>query len=143
MPQNKPTCISLRLLVPLHDIGTRRCFIAAHVCRSGSHDFLRAAARSCSSLAAFSTRDRAGTRVATVDAVLTMYFPDERCCDGSGADGGPRGPFDTAAPLVPFLSDALSGSQSCGGFLHPAAALLQRVLHPRAHDSLDLIQRAL
>jgi len=76
-------------------------------------------------------------------AVLTMRFPDERCCDRSGADGGPRGPFDTVAPPVSSFPDAFSGSQSCGGFLHPAAALLQRVLQPRTHDDLDLLQRAL
>jgi hypothetical protein len=76
-------------------------------------------------------RDAAGTSIATWIAVLTMYFPDERCCDRTGADGGPRGPFDTAAPLVRFFPDGLSGSQSCGGFLHPAAALLYRVLQQR------------
>jgi hypothetical protein len=69
-----------------------------------------------------------------------MNFPDERC-DRSGADGGPRGPFDTAAPPISIFPDALSGSQSCGGFLHPAAALLQRVLQPRAH--IDPLQLAL
>lgn len=72
-----------------------------------------------------------------------MCFPDERCCDRSGADGGPRGPFDTVAPPVSIFPDALAGSQSCGGFLHPAAALLQRVLQPRAYDNIDLFQRAI
>lgn len=108
-----------------------------------SGDFLRETACRCSSLAAVSTLARAGTEVATYDAVLTMRFPDERCCDRSGADGGPRGPFDTVAPPVSMFPDALSGSQSCGGFLHPAAALLQRVLQPRADDNIDLFQRAL
>jgi len=68
-----------------------------------------------------------------------MHFPDERCCDRSGADGAPHGAFDTVAPATSTFPDALAGSKSCGGFLHPAAALLQRVLQQRANvDSFQL-----
>jgi hypothetical protein len=71
-----------------------------------------------------------------------MYFPDDRCCDRSGADGGAFGPIDStrderfdAEALPPLFPEGLSGSQPCGGFLHPAAALLQRVLRYRGHEA--------
>jgi hypothetical protein len=72
-----------------------------------------------------------------------MYFPDDRCCDRSGADGGALMQFEPEALPLRTFSDGLSGSQPCGGYLHPAAALLQRVLRHRADDNLYLIQRAI
>jgi len=125
----------------LHDTGTRGCFIAAHGSDLDLHELLLQTARRCSPFAAVSTRIRAGIDIATSNAVLTMHFPDERCCDRSGADGAPNGAFDTAAPSTSIFPDALAGSQSCGGFLHPAAALLKRVLQQRAN--VDPFQLAL
>jgi hypothetical protein len=70
-----------------------------------------------------------------------MYFPDDRCCDRSGARGGASGALDLAPhscrepeALVSPVRNGPPGSLACGGFLHPAAALLQRVLHLRAFD---------
>jgi hypothetical protein len=72
-----------------------------------------------------------------------MYFPDDRCCDRSGAHGGAFGALDLArhscrqpeALPVSHARNGPPGSLVCGGFLHPAAALLQRVLHLRAFDT--------
>ena len=65
-----------------------------------------------------------------------MYLPDDRGCEGSGGGSsalprivvGRDSRFDAESLPLAAFSDALSGSQPCGGFLHPAAALLHRVL---------------
>lgn len=69
-----------------------------------------------------------------------MYFPDDRCCDRSGTHGAALLSRDFArgkrlTEVLPFpLFQDITGSHPCGGFLHPAAALLQRVLHDRPSE---------